>query len=906
MASSPHRKRRRSGRLTFESLEPRVVLDVQWGALLTDGSIAPAVSDGTAPASEVSGEERPLACFGSAEELKQFLIQEAEKRYADLFGRETWQFWPVLVLDARTSADGGVNADLGYSTTNLQVAGVDEGDLVKTDGRYLYIGRGAEVTIVDAQSAAEMQIVSRLSSEGSAAALYLSNDRLTVVSQYAADWPEPTPGIASEIGYLRRAGESKFQVTVYDVSEPGVPQLISRLDVEGSYVDSRMIDETVYLVSNHSFHLPAPQILPADPAVDAQDPRSELGLAAWSHGPATDVLPWIEADADGSRWVYETREQYWKRIGDQVLELALPDYTLGDAAGNWTAAGLLTAAEATYQPLGGRDDQLVTITALDTRGAAPSIVASSSAPIGGTSTVYVSPQNLYLATADGAADGAADRSSSRIYKFALRPEESRIPLLARGRVAGRVLDSFSLDEQGSYLRIVTQDGWRAEAASSLSVLEQAGEELVSVGRIEDLAPGEQLYGVRFLGDRAFVVTFGPDGGAWIDPLFTVDLSDPATPRVAGELKIPGFANYLQMIDGRFLLGLGRNANAANGSQLEPQLSLFDVSDLADPHLTDRVSFGDASSWSEAFFNHHAISYFPDQQILAVPLDTWTPAAAWSEAGSPLLTGLWDRAAWPLPLWQSQVWVFCIDTAREQPRIGVLGTIDHAGSILRSLRIGEQLFSISADTVQAHDIFDPGVKLGEVYFGKRAADDWFFFDVDGNDYLTPRDIVAVINRVNAGEGPAGATPGDAALPVRPLASWVDWQALHDWLHEGAWQEPLQTLQLTPERMLDIVHGLLATVDADGLDDTLQGFGSADRAVWRKAIGPLLEAIRDHVSVDQLLDLADQLQANFDALDLAAVMPGLAPQIDVSSADEIFRDRFLARLSDPLFLLDLLDS
>jgi hypothetical protein len=179
-------------------------------------------------------------------------------------------------------------------------------------------------------------------------------------------------------------------------------------------------------------------------------------------------------------------------------------------------------------------------------------------------------------------------------------------------------------------------------------------------------------------------------------------------------------------------------------------------------------------------------------------------------------------------------------------------------------------------------------------------------VDGDDYLTPTDVIAVINRVNAGDDAAAATSSGAELPARPLASWVDWKTLDDVLHEQRWQEPLQALQLSPERMLDLVHELLVTVDADRLDEVLQNSVAVDRAMWREAMTPVLDAIRDHVSVDQLLDLADQLQANFDDLDLQTVMPGLAPQIDLDSAGEVFHDQFFAKLSDPLFLLDLLDS
>ena len=202
MVSPSSRKRRRVAKLTFESLEPRVVLDGQLVALFAAGSIAPAIPDsGLAAASEVAATESQFVRFASADELRQFLVQDADKRYADLFGREAWRWWyPMLTVgdvnwgfgdavDSSVSVEA--RADNDYSTTNVQVAGVDEGDLIKTDGRCLYIGRGSEVTIVDVQSAAQMRILSRLSSEGTMSALYLSDDRLTVISQYYTGLVDP-------------------------------------------------------------------------------------------------------------------------------------------------------------------------------------------------------------------------------------------------------------------------------------------------------------------------------------------------------------------------------------------------------------------------------------------------------------------------------------------------------------------------------------------------------------------------------------------------------------------------------------------------------------------------------------------------------------------------------------------
>jgi hypothetical protein len=191
-------------------------------------------------------------------------------------------------------------------------------------------------------------------------------------------------------------------------------------------------------------------------------------------------------------------------------------------------------------------------------------------------------------------------------------------------------------------------------------------------------------------------------------------------------------------------------------------------------------------------------------------------------------------------------------------------------------------------------------------GVAAAADQFFFDVDGDDYLTPKDVLLIVNRLNAGDETAVTVSGDAGLPGRPLASWVDWKSLRDMLQEDRWQQPLGTLQLSPERTLDLFYEFLVSVDADGLDEWLQNQGPFDSASWKSALAPVLHTIRDHVSVDQLLDLADQLQTNFDNLDLQSILPGLAPQISLTTAGEALHDAFFAKLSNPLFLLDLLDT
>jgi len=483
-----------------------------------------------------------------------------------------------------------------------------------------------------------------------------------------------------------------------------------------------MIDDTVFLVSDTDFYLPPPKIVPGpvengQPPEVPQDPAPDVEAALW--------LPdWI--GPSGEEYFYETAEEYWTRVGDQVLELALPNYTSHGPDGQELDSSLLSRPEEVYKPLGDDHNRLVSIAAINVSADDPTIVSSTSAPIGWTSEIYVSPENMYLVSPQFSptVDGG---TVSSIYQFSLDTEGEGIHLAATGEVPGRVLNQFSMDEYDGHLRIVTQRGWGQTARSDLFVLQQDGDLLDVIGTVEELAPGERLFSVRFVDQLAFVVTFGPIGGRWFDPLFTIDLSDPADPQVRGELEIPGFSNYLQVVDGEHLIGLGRNADEISGRSLEPQISLYDVDNLDDPQLTDRLSFAQqGTAWSEAFTDHHAIGYFPEYAVLAIPLNTYGPV------GDPA-DGEGSRFQH-----QSALWVFQIDVQADTDNIELLGQIEHESHVRRSLRIGEVLFSVSYDTVKAHDILDPDVQLGEVYFklnnDPTAEDDHFVVHTDHSEQI----------------------------------------------------------------------------------------------------------------------------------------------------------------------------
>jgi hypothetical protein len=233
--------------------------------------------------------------------------------------------------------------------------------------------------------------------------------------------------------------------------------------------------------------------------------------------------------------------------------------------------------------------------------------------------VYANQQSLYIASIEDiywawlpVVEGdSVPRPGTTIHKFNI---EDKPQYQASGRIDGYLINQFAMDEHDELLRVVTTDfAWWSdeEPKNSLFILQQNGEKLEQRSSLGGLGkPGERIFAARFTQDRGFLVTFQQ-----IDPLYTLDLSDPDNPAVAGELEVPGVSTYLHPIDAGKIIAVGRN-----GSSVE--LSLFDTSDLYHPRLLHRVSIGN-ESYSEAEYNHKAFTWFADENLLALPFTRWT-------------------------------------------------------------------------------------------------------------------------------------------------------------------------------------------------------------------------------------------------------------------------------------------
>ncbi len=531
--------------------------------------------------------------------------------------------------------------DDGANITNNQTDGVDEGDLIKSDGTHLYIATGDQLTIAKAVPAPELARVATLKLVGTTRELFVVGGRVIVFadvwepregepydSGHAVAGSDATPDIAIapyDPGY-RGYGRQMTAVSVIDVSEPAEPALIRSYKTEGSYLTSRRVGNRVYAVLQgriHKFHGVEPSALPAS----AELLRQALPGAADS---VQGELPFSGACTD-----------YY--VDDLSPGAALSDIFSVDVAA-------VTADEAT--PMG--QHTLV---------------------MGQGAVVYASTESLYLATnahfgwwSRWAWDAAASARTS-VHKFSIASAEHAARYLASGSLPGRILNQFSMDEYEGNLRIaMTTEGtgfgvrpMPAEAggepvtsppvaidadsgasrdddstvsssssldgpvfdegSNDLWILGEQGSALVSLGSVRGLAPGERIFSARFAGSRGFIVTFRQ-----VDPLFTFDLSDPERPRLLGELKIPGFSNYIHFIGEDHLLTIGNDADEQTGITTGMQLSLFDVSDMTRPVRTHIFDLG--QGYSEANYDHRAFAFFEAEAMLAIPVQAW---GSWGES-----------------------------------------------------------------------------------------------------------------------------------------------------------------------------------------------------------------------------------------------------------------------------------
>ncbi|HYD10318.1 MAG TPA: beta-propeller domain-containing protein [Acidimicrobiales bacterium] len=471
----------------------------------------------------------------------------------------------------------GIRAD-ETSSTNVQEEGVDEPDLLKTDGDTAFIVSGSELHVVDITGSSPERIDTIDLDENASHELLLSGDRLAVLSQEHQFFA--IEGDVRAASSFAPYGGSTTTVTYYDVSDPDDVDEVESVSFEGSSRSARMVGSVVRLV------------LQTEP-----------------------TLPFTYPNESTPEAEHEAAQHNREVIEDATIEDWLPVYAEGDAEGELVvdctdvrtpelSSGLSTLSVVTFDIAGGIEP------------------TSSAAVVGTGETVYASRNRLYVTTGrwdwqQGALDSVV---TTEVHGFDIS-DADETSYVASGSVPGYVLNQFSLSEHEGNLRIATttEPPWNGDettpSESQVTVLAERGGDLVEIGRVDGLGLDERIYAVRYFGDLAAVVTFRQ-----VDPLFLIDLSDPTDPEVLGELKIPGYSAYLHPVGEDLLLGVGASADD-EGMVTGAQVSLFDISDRSNPEQVDTLSF--ANGYSPVDHDHHAFLYWAATDLAVLPLETWS-------------------------------------------------------------------------------------------------------------------------------------------------------------------------------------------------------------------------------------------------------------------------------------------
>ncbi len=646
----------------------------------------------------------PISQFGSREEFGDYLLERALGRYEGLFGQPDWRYHgPVYFRGGSYLADAVATSVPDHSETNVQVDGIDEGDVIENDGQNLYVLNGNDLVILQAYPAGEMRELSRIRFEGYAIAEYLDGDRLTVISQeYHYNGDSYGRGIGIMAARFAAPSTATTVVSTFDISDRSQPSLEKQTRLDGAYVDSRAFNGQVHIITSNDLALPAPQ---TDGTTTIEVPFYYYDMPIMLDDVIAGDSLTIQA-ADDDRVVvdpaenfetktqqievpvYETREAYIARVREQLdslIDKALPHYTSLTADG-FAATGFISEISAIARIDGSASDSLLSVVSIDTRGAQPGLVSSSSVVTDWTNGIHASRDHLYVFSPmynDGG-------TQTRILEFAWGNGEREIQLLASGVVEGSLLNQYSADEQDGRLRIATttshydyETGVFTQA-NNLTILENIEGTLTEVGAVNGFANGERIYSVRFDGDRAYVVTFRQ-----VDPLFVFDLSDPTAPKIRGELHVPGYSSYLQVIDENHLLAVGRSTESQS-----TKVALYDISNPDSPFEIDEDILPNWT-WSQAEWDAKAIGWFASQHTLAIP------------------TSGYDES-WG---YHNELVVFHIDVTQSgESAIEQTGAVEDDGYIARSAFIGEVLYTISNNSVIATEIDNPEEILGQVDFG----------------------------------------------------------------------------------------------------------------------------------------------------------------------------------------------
>lgn len=630
------------------------------GACTSAGAALDKLPDGTLPAPKSVRAAGALVQFEECDVFLDYVITHGVELVGPYgLGGDMWAFpmgraiTDTTAAAAEESAQGG-GSDGEFSGTNVQVEGVDEPDMVKTDGERIVLLAEGDLIVVDVTGPEPVEVGRLAIGDLSVQNLFLSGDRVLLFGSVWSAVPIPF----SEDRMIAPVPDTPtMRIVEVDISSD--PELVRTMSIDGAFVSGRMVDDSVRLVL--------------------------------SSGPVG--FEWSYPTGSGLRAEREAIEENQQIIRDSSPDNWIPYYLVTDADGNVIDEGTLFDCERAGHPEEFSGLDMLSVVTIDLASGIQVVDATGVLATG--DTVYSSEQNLYVATQrwsdwrwleTGEMSERPEGPTTEIHMFDVSSADIS-EYVASGSVDGYLLNQFSMDEHNGVLRVATTtspNGWGADAESEskITVLRPGDASLAKIGEVGGLGKSEQIYSVRFMGDVGYVVTFRQT-----DPLYTIDLSDPSAPAMIGELKIPGYSAYLHPVGEGLVMGVGQDATDT-GQVLGTQVSIFDVSDLANPERVDTFTLSEGTN-SQVEYDHHAFLYW--KGLTVIPVQKYW----WDEEKEEMFMG-----------------AIALRVA-ESGELEDLGEIIHPGGedpnwngqsqILRSAVIGDALYTISADGVLKSDL-----------------------------------------------------------------------------------------------------------------------------------------------------------------------------------------------------------
>lgn len=522
---------------------------------------------------------KDLKSVKSNQELKDYFIKVRKLFATDNVRNETAEEESAPMASSDKSS-GGTGGEVAYSETNNQVDGVDEGDMVKTDGKHIYSIVNGRVIVTDIQNPTKLAKSAELPNDEKfyPLQLFLHEGTLIVLGDrhIPYDYSDTSGNVSSKM--MMPFYNSSTNVRFYDVKDAKNPKLVREIGTEGYLNGARKTSNMLYFVTSVA------------PNFWALEENQDVELRPHTF------------DSEKS---------------DESAPMPYSDLSIlpGTVAGTYSV-----------------------ITAMDLNNPKQSQVVTKGY-LGGSNAMYMSKEALYLTAPIYMPSANSDKNLStdmmwnpqetntEIFKFDL--SGTTVDFSSSGEVTGMLLNQFSMDEHEGYFRVVTTKGfaWDDETPSenNLYILDKG---MKQVGSIEGLAKGERIYSARFMGDKAYMVTFKET-----DPLFVMDVSNPTSPKVLGELKIPGFSNYLHPLDENHLIGFGYDTksipNEGGGDPIivtgGMKISLFDVTDFANPLEKDVEILGGQGTYSSLQYDHKALFQHRGKGLYGFPVTIYEGA-----------------------------------------------------------------------------------------------------------------------------------------------------------------------------------------------------------------------------------------------------------------------------------------